>query len=106
DILKDIAVVDLTTDLNILATPAVDEYDLIISNSIFLTPTSAQLDGLYSFVANGKSYLTLHCGILSLLNWKKYEEFIGGIFIGGPSTVPAEFNVTTANIEFWGYQYS
>lgn len=106
DILKDIAVVDLTTDLNLLATPALDEYDLIISNSIFLTPTSAQLDGLYAFVANGKSYLTLHCGILSLLNWKKYEEFIGGIFIGGPSTVPAEFNVTTANIEFWGYQYS
>src|SRR5690606_20695233 len=35
-----------------------------------------------------------------------YEEFIGGIFIGGPSTVPEEFNVVTSNTEFWGYNYS
>src|SRR5690606_9236563 len=42
----------------------------------------------------------------SLLNWDKYEDFIGGIFIGGPSTVPGEFKVVTSNVEFWGYQYS
>ena len=106
DILKDIAAVEITEDLEVLTTSRLQEFDLIISNSIFLTPTPEQLDGLYKFVANGKSYLTLHCGILSLLNWDRYEEFIGGIFIGGPSSVPAEFKVMTANTEFWGYQYS
>lgn len=106
NILKDVATVEVTEDLNVLTHPQLEEFDLIISNSIFLTPNQEQLEGLYSFVNNGKSYMTLHCGILSLLNWSKYEDFIGGIFIGGPSTVPAEFQVTTANIEFWGYPYS
>ena len=106
DILRDEAEVDIVTDLDILTTPRLDEYDLIISNSIFLTPNQAQLDRLYAFVSNGKSYMTIHCGILSLLNWDRYEEFIGGIFIGGPSSVPAEFKVNTENVEFWGYQYS
>lgn len=106
DILKDISTVDVTSDLNILHPDKLRQYDLIISNSIFLTPSTEQLSALYDFVAKGKSYLTLHCGILSFLNWDKYEEFIGGIFIGGPSSVPAEFKVYTTNTMFWGYDYS
>ena len=106
EILKDITEVDIANDLSVLQDEQLQQYDLIISNSIFLTPDKEQLNALYKFVSNGKAYMTLHCGILSLLNWDKYEEFIGGIFIGGPSSVPAEFKVITANIEFWGYQYS
>lgn len=105
DILKGTATVDVTSDLRVLNADRLRQYDLVISNSIFLTPTHEQLDALYNFVADGKAYFTIHCGILSLLNWDKYEEFIGGIFIGGPSSVPAEFKVVTSNVEFWGYQY-
>lgn len=106
EILKNTATVDIATDLNVLQLDRLRGYDLIISNSLFLTPSKEQLNALYQFVSNGNSYLTLHCGILSLLNWDRYEEFIGGIFIGGPSSVPAEFKVSTSNTEFWGYKYS
>ena len=106
DILKDVVTVDVTSDLNFLAAGRLEQYDLVISNSLFLEPSNEQLDALYRFVSNGKSYLTLHCGILSLLNWNRYEEFIGGIFIGGPASVPEEFRVSTTNTEFWGYEYS
>lgn len=106
EILKDISAVDVTSDLSVLHPEKLQQYDLVISNSIFLTPDKEQLDALYNFVAGGKSYLTLHCGILSLLNWDKYEDFIGGIFIGGPSSVPPAFKVYTTNTLFWGYEYS
>lgn len=105
DILKGITDVDVVSDLNVLQPRRLQQYDLIISNSIFLTPNEDQLKSLYQFVSTGKSYLTLHCGLLSLINWDKYEEFIGGIFIGGPSSVPSSFKVVTDNIELWGYQY-
>lgn len=105
DILKDIVHIDTTHDLRLLNTENLANYDLLISNSIFLTPTEQQLSALYNFVNNGKAYLTLHCGILSLLNWEKYESFMGGIFIGGPSSEPAAFKVYTENNEFWGYGF-
>ena len=105
EILKNITTVDVATDLSVLRADRLQQYDLIISNSLFLTPDKEQLNALYQFVSNGKSYLTIHCGILSLLNWDRYEEFIGGIFIGGPSSVPAQFNVSTSNTMFWGYEY-
>ncbi len=98
-------IVDVTEDLDVLQPDHLAQYDVIISNSIFLTPSKDQLNALYNFVSAGKSYLTLHCGILSLLNWDQYERFIGGIFIGGPSSVPQSFKVVTDNIEFWGYEY-
>jgi len=105
DILSNIIAVDVTEDLIKLNPKDLQQYDLVICNSLFLTPTKEQLQALHEFVAQGKSYLTLHCGILSLLNWDMYERFIGGIFIGGPATVPEEFKVITENHEFWGYTY-
>ena len=105
-ILKDVVAVDTTTDLTLLSLEKLKPYDLIISNSLFLTPEAQQLDAVYQFVSEGKSFLTLHCGILSFLNWEKYEQFIGGIFIGGPSSEPESFKVYTENKEFWGYNYS
>lgn len=105
EILRGITAVDVVSDLSVLEPEQLQQYDLVIGNSIFLTPTKGQLDALYQFVSSGKSYMTLHCGLISLLNWDKYEEFIGGIFIGGPSSVPASFKVVTDNVELWGYQY-
>lgn len=105
-ILEGIVAIDTTSDLSMLNTGKLAAYDLIISNSLFLTPTKDELQALFDFVSNGKSFLTLHCGILSFLNWKKYEEFMGGIFIGGPSSEPDTFKVYTTNDEFWGYKYA
>ena len=106
EILSGIVQIDITSDLSTLNSQNLTNYDMIISNSLFLTPGEEQLESLYNFVAEGKSVLTLHCGILSFLNWKKYEEFMGGIFIGGPSSDPETFKVYTTNDEFWGYPYS
>lgn len=105
EILRGIATVEVSEDLDILRADRLEAFDLIISNSIFLVPGEEQLEALYQFVSNGKAYFTIHCGILSLLNWDRYEEFMGAIFIGGPATVPERFKVSTTNIEFWGYQY-
>lgn len=105
EILEGIATVEVSEDLSILRPDRLATYDLIISNSIFLTPREEQLNALYEFVANGKAYFTIHCGILSLLNWERYEQFMGAIFIGGPATVPERFKVSTTNMEFWGYKY-
>jgi len=102
-ILKDVVAIDTTADLAMLNDKTLQGYDLLISNSMFLAPSAAQLDAVYRFVSEGKSYLTLHCGILSFLNWSRYEEFIGGIFVGGPSTELETFPVITENWEFWGY---
>src|SRR5690606_34587872 len=81
------------------------QYDLVISNSIFLTPSPEELEALYAFISEGKSLLTLHCGILSFLNWDRYEEVLGGLFIGGPAIEPERFEVSTSNMEFWGYSF-
>lgn len=105
EILRNTVEVNITEDLSVLTADQLAKYDLVISNSIFLTPSKEQLEALHDFVSGGKSYMTIHCGILSLLNWDKYEQFIGGIFIGGPSTVPSRFKVVTENTEFWGYKY-
>jgi type 1 glutamine amidotransferase len=106
DILQDIVVAKVTSDLRELNSKSLSEYDMIISYSLFLTPNTEQLDALYRFISEGKSLLTIHCGILSFLNWKRYEEVMGGIFIGGPSSEPDSFNVSTTNMEFWGYDYA
>lgn len=97
--------VHITTDLNTLHPEQLDSIDLIINNSLFLEPNDAQLAALEAFVRGGKAYLALHCGILSFMNWPKYQEFMGGFFVGGPADDPATFKVYTANDEFWGYGF-
>lgn len=103
EILRDIVLVDSTSNMADLNAANLKRYDLIISNSLFLTPNEQQLDALYRFVEEGKSYFTLHCGILSCMNWSRYQEFMGGHFIGGPSNDPETFRVYTSNYDFWGF---
>jgi type 1 glutamine amidotransferase len=103
--LQNVVDVDTTTDIGMLNDQTLETYDLLISNSLFLTPSTEQLAALERFILNGKSFMTLHCGMLSLLNWEKYEQLMGGIFIGGPSSEPSVFKVYTENMEFWGYEY-
>jgi type 1 glutamine amidotransferase len=105
-ILAGSAQVDITNDLAVLDASRLAGYDLVISNSLFLTPGQAQLQALRDFVTGGKALMTLHCGLLSFLNAGYYEEMIGGIFIGGPSEDPETFEVVTGNSEFWYYGYA
>jgi len=102
-ILGGIVDIDTSHSLKELNNKNLMKYELIISNSIFLSPDSSQLAALSEFVSSGKSFLTLHSGLLSFLNWELYETFMGGIFIGGPSAEPERFKVYTTNMEFWGY---
>ncbi|UYQ91969.1 ThuA domain-containing protein [Chitinophaga horti] len=102
-ILEGIVSIDTTTHLTDLNEANLKRYDLIISNSMFLTPDAQQLRALHNFVSKGKAYFTLHCGILTCMNWDGYREFMGGHFIGGPSTEPTVLRVITTNDEFWGF---
>jgi len=58
-------------------------YQLILDNSMFLTPTQKQLDAFYRFVSGGKSYLAMHSGLVTFLNSERYPEIMGGRFLGG-----------------------
>lgn len=104
EILQGIAEVEISDDLQVLNSKHLKKYDLIISNSLFLSPNKKQLAALKEFITNGKALLTLHSGLLSFLNADFYEDMMGGIFIGGPSTEPETFKVVTENMEFWGYE--
>lgn len=106
EILKDIVEIEVTDDLSMLNDKTLKNYDLVISNSIFLTPRKDQLAALKKFITSGKSFMTLHCGLLSFLNADYYQEMMSGIFIGGPSTDPESFPVITENSEFWFYDYN
>lgn len=105
-ILEDSVQVDVTDDLSVLEDARLAPYDVVISNSLFLTPSESQLQALRRLVTGGRALLTLHCGILSFLNADFYEDMIGGIFIGGPATEPERFRVVTENMEFWYYGYA
>lgn len=105
-ILEGLVEVDISEDLSVLNNANLKKYDLIISNSLFLMPSRPQLAALKKFITSGKSLLTLHSGLLSFLNADYYEDMMGGIFIGGPSTEPESFKVVTENNEFWGHEYS
>ncbi|TYT26204.1 hypothetical protein FZO89_07985 [Luteimonas viscosa] len=105
-ILEDSVHVDVVGDLSVLDEARLAPYEVVVSNSLFLTPTPAQLEALRNHVTGGKALLTLHSGILSFLNADFYEEMIGGLFIGGPTKDPGTFDVVTENMEFWYYGYA
>lgn len=104
EILQGIVSVDISSDLAVLNDRDLQRYDLLINNSLFLTPTQDQLDALHRFIGNGKAYLTLHAGLISFINSEYYEDLIGGRYIGGPANEPEKFNVITQD-EWWGYDY-
>lgn len=104
EILRGIVTVDVSNDLTVLNERDLQRYNLVINNSLFLTPTRDQLDALHRFIGNGKAYLTLHAGLLSFLNSEHYEDLVGGRYIGGPANEPEEFTVITQD-EWWGYDY-
>lgn len=106
EVLADSVQVDVSDDLSVLDDATLARYDVLVSNSLFLTPDEAQLQALRRFVTGGKALMTLHCGLLSFLNAPFYEEMMGGLFIGGPATVPETFEVVPGNREFWYYGYA
>lgn len=105
-ILADSVELEVSEDLSMLDARRLAAYDLVISNSLFLTPDAAQLEALRGFVTGGGALMTLHCGLLSFLNAPFYERMMGGLFIGGPATVPETFEVVPGNREFWYYGYA
>ncbi|MGL6159136.1 ThuA domain-containing protein [Microbulbifer sp.] len=103
EILGDIAEITVTEDLSVLNNRALARYDLILNNSMFLTPTEKQLDAFYRFIGEGKPYLAMHSGLVTFLNSERYPELMGGRFLGGADM--AERLVYTFD-SWYGYDYN
>jgi len=103
EILGDIAEVTVTEDLSLLNDRDLARYQLILNNSMFLTPTQKQLDAFYRFVGEGKSYLAMHSGLVTFLNSERYSKMMGGRFLGGDDL--SERMVFTFDA-WYGYDYN
>ncbi|MCW8125868.1 discoidin domain-containing protein [Microbulbifer halophilus] len=102
-LLEGIAEVEVSEDLSLLNERTLADYELIINNSLFLTPSQEQLDAFFNFIAGGQSYLALDMGLASFLNAPRYRELIGGHLVGGDG--PHEYEVFTFDA-WYGYDYN
>lgn len=81
DALKDIAKITATTDLSMLNDTTLRDFDIILNNSLFMEPTAEQFRAFYKFIENGKSYFSVHAGLVSFLNSEQYLQMMGARFI-------------------------
>jgi type 1 glutamine amidotransferase len=102
-ILEGLVQVRVSDDLSLLNDRDLAGFDLIVNNSMFLTPTQDQLDAFFRFIARGKSYLALHAGLASFLNSERYAQLIGGHFVNADNQ--KEFEVFTFDA-WYGYDYN
>lgn len=101
--LDGIAEVEVSEDLSLLNERTLADYQLVINNSMFLTPSQRQLDAFFDFIAGGKSYLAMHSGLASFLNSPRYSALIGGRFVNADNH--HEFEVFTFDA-WYGYDYN
>lgn len=101
--LEKLVEVTVTEDLSVLTRENLAGYGLIINNSLFRTPSAAQLDAFYDFIEQGKSYLALHTGLATFLNSPRYDELIGGYFLGWDSRKNLDVHTFDA---WYGYDYN
>ena len=101
--LKDIVRITVTEDLTQLNIENLQQYDLILNNSLFRTPTNEQLGAFYHSVREGTPYLALHTGLATFLNSDQYAQMIGGHFLGWDSR--QLLNVHTFDA-WYGYDYN
>lgn len=102
-LLEGLVEITVTEDLTVLTRENLAGYDLIINNSLFRTPTDAQLEAFYDFIEQGKSYLALHTGLVTFLNSPLYGELIGGYFLGWDGRKNLDVHTFDA---WYGYDYN
>ncbi len=101
--LEHLADIKVTEDLSVLNNNQLAQYDLIINNSLFRTPTESQLAAFYHFIGEGNAYLALHTGLATFLNSERYRPLIGGYFLGWDARKPLAVHTFDA---WYGYDYN
>ncbi len=79
--LKEVATLTVTTDLTMLNEKTLKGFDVIMNNSLFMEPTAEQYNAFFKFIEEGKSYFSIHAGLVSFLTSEKYLEMMGARFI-------------------------
>jgi type 1 glutamine amidotransferase len=94
-------------DLDVLISPGLDTYDLVVFYYTVGEITDAQRDGLLNFVASGKGFAGFHSAADSFRGDPAYRAMIGGHFITHPryrqyqvSVVDSEHPITKGMDEF------
>jgi len=74
--------VDATDNSAVFATPALQQYDVIVfsntNNEVF--DTQAERDGLVKFVRSGKGVVGVHIACGTERNWNWFTQMMGGTF--------------------------
>ena len=74
--------VDITKTSDIFASPALQEYDVIVfsntNNDVF--DTQAERDGLVQFVRSGKGVMGVHIACGTEREWDWFKQMMGGTF--------------------------
>jgi type 1 glutamine amidotransferase len=94
-------------DLNRLAAPGLDPYDLIVFYYTVGEISDAQKNGLLNWVASGKGYVGIHSAADSFRDCPEYRAMVGGHFVTHPryreyqvSIVDPEHPITQGLTEF------
>lgn len=74
----------LSEDLELLGTPALFHYDLLVNYTTGRDLTPAQWEGLTTFIRSGKGLLGIHNAADTFKNIPGYQELLGGRFIKHP----------------------
>ena len=71
-------------DLNCLAAPNLDPYELIVFHYTLGELTDAQKNGLLNWVAKGNGYVGIHSAADSFRECPEYRALVGGYFLTHP----------------------
>lgn len=85
----------LTEDLELLATPALNHYDLVINYTTGRDLTPAQWSGLVGFIRAGKGFVGIHNASDTFKNVPEYTEVLGGRFV----THPAQLDIAVTYVD-------
>jgi len=101
---------ELTTveeDLDVLVSPNLDSYDLIVFYYTVGEISDAQKNGLLNHIASGKGYVGIHSAADSFRGCPEYRAMVGGHFITHPryreyqvSIVDSDHPITEGLVEF------
>ena len=94
-------------DLEVLVSPGLEPYDLLVFYYTVGEITDAQKNGLLNWVAAGKGYAGVHSAADSFRDCPEYRAFVGGYFVTHPhyrdyqvSVVDSEHPLTAELTEF------
>ena len=94
-------------DLNVLVSPNLDPYDLIVFYYTVGEINDAQKNGLLNHISSGKGYVGIHSAADSFRDCPEYRSMVGGHFITHPhyreyqaSITDSEHPITADLVEF------